>query len=420
MPNSEISDNSELLGALFALNSRLEAATGDSDVQYTVAELSAWLRDEGYNVGLVAQFFLENPCSAAPWVSPELLITTFTMAIESKIEVIPFVDQLDQQVPGFSQAAFTVIDSLLGTTQDLMATAGGLSGKTATFLKQHPIATTVMAGGALTGVVLIGKSIKKRLAERAASALEDEAPRLERMVDHAALNVASEEMQNPAVMRQIERAEIDPVREAERSARSFENVEINTDLPYLKQAKIVEEKATSLAQKHLDTYLVAITEEIRQADKDTDWLGREHDKEFNKWQNKNYDSLKKAWRDVESDYKGEWGWQKFIKRGYKDTDQYIEDTKDLFNYKLGVKKGDLTNAYKATLRGLDDKAIEAADTAEKRIALAADNSINELEVVVDKDVLKTASRAAIEFENQLAKDIVSAEDKADNLIDDLS
>ena len=418
MPNSEISDNSELLGALFALNSRLEAATGDSDVQYTVAELSAWLRDEGYNVGLVAQFFLENPCSAAPWVSPELLITTFTMAIESKIEVIPFVDQLDQQVPGFSQAAFTVIDSLLGTTQDLMATAGGLSGKTATFLKQHPIATTVMAGGALTGVVLIGKSIKKRLAERAASALEDEAPRLERMVDHAALNVASEEMQNPAVMRQIERAEIDPVREAERSARSFENVEINTDLPYFKQAKIVEEKATSLAQKHLDTYLDTITGEIRQADKVSSNI--DNYAKFDEWQNKNYYRLKNSWREVESEYKGEWGWQKFIKLEYKNTDQYIEDFKPMSDWRFGVKKGELTNAYKATLRALDEEAIKAADTAEKRIALAADNSINELEVAVDKDVLKTASRAAIEFENQLAKDIASAAEKADNLIDDLS
>ena len=230
------------------------------------------------------------------------------------------------------------------------------------------------------------------------------------------MNVASEEMQNPAVMRQIERAEIDPVREAERSARSFENVEINTDLPYFKQAKIVEEKATSLAQKHLDTYLDTITGEIRQADKVSSNI--DNYAKFDEWQNKNYYRLKNSWREVESEYKGEWGWQKFIKRGYKDTDQYIEDTKDLFNYKLGVKKGELTNAYKATLRGLDDKAIEAADTAEKRIALAADNNINELEEVVDKDVLKTASRAAIEFENQLAKDIASAAEKADNLIDD--
>ncbi|MFZ4108258.1 MAG: hypothetical protein ACOYK4_04565 [Candidatus Planktophila sp.] len=414
MPNSEINDNSELLGALFALNSRLESAPGDSDCQYTVAELSAWLKDEGYNVGQVAQFFLENPCSAAPWASPELLITTFTMAVKSETEVITFVDQLDQQVPGFSQAAFTVIDSLLGTTQDLMATAGGLSGKTATFLKQHPIATTVMAGGALTGIVLIGKSIKKRLAERAASALEDEAPRLERMVDHAALNVASEEMQNPAVMRQIERAEIDPVREAERSARSFENVEINTDLPYFKQAKIVEEKATSLAQKHLDTYLDTITEEIRQADKVSstidDWA------KFDQWR---WHPIRK--KEIFKDFKGNdflnetEKWQKLM---YKGSDEYKPIFENKLESELNYHKMKLANAYKATLRGLDEEAIEAADTAEKRIALAADNSINELEVVVDKDVLKTASSAAIEFENQLAEDIASAAEKADNLIDD--
>jgi hypothetical protein len=55
MPISEINDNSELLGALFALNSRLESAPGNSDCQYTVAELCAWLQSSCSALGLVGR-----------------------------------------------------------------------------------------------------------------------------------------------------------------------------------------------------------------------------------------------------------------------------------------------------------------------------------------------------------------------------
>jgi hypothetical protein len=94
MHTPELKANPELLAAFFALNSRLESATGESDYRHTVAELSAWLRDEGYDIDLIAQFFLENPCGATPWVSPELLINAYTIAVESEIEAFTFVDQL--------------------------------------------------------------------------------------------------------------------------------------------------------------------------------------------------------------------------------------------------------------------------------------------------------------------------------------
>jgi hypothetical protein len=272
-----------------------------------------------------------------------------------------------------------------------------------------------MAGVGLTGVVLIGKSIKKRLAERAASALEAEAPRLERMADHAALNVVYEEMQNPAIMRNIERAEIDPVREAESSARLFENVEINFNTTYFNQAKIVEEKAKSLAQKHLDTYLETITEEIRQADKVSstidDWA------KFDQWR---WHPIRK--KEIFKDFEGkgrneEEKWQKLM---YKGSDEYKEIFNNRLESELKYHKWKLEKAYKASLRGLDDDAIKAADTAEKRLALAAENSITELEVVVDKDVLKAASSVAIDYEGQLAVDIQKATERAENTIDDLS
>ena len=50
------------------------------------------------------------------------------------------------------------------------------------------------------------------------------------------------------------------------------------------------------------------------------------------------------------------------------------------------------------------------------------NSKSELSsgLVIFRGVLKSASSAAIEFENQLTKDIANAADKADNLINNLA
>lgn len=69
------------------------------------------------------------------------------------------------------------------------------------------------------------------------------------------------------------------------------------------------------------------------------------------------------------------------------------------------------------MRGLNDEAIKAADTAEKRLALAANHNITDLEVIVQEDVRKNVSRAAINFERQLTMDIADAEV---NFIDDVT
>ena len=48
--------------------------------------------------------------------------------------------------------------------------------------------------------------------------------------------------------------------------------------------------------------------------------------------------------------------------------------------------------------GIAIETIKAADTAEKRLARASENSITELGVVVEKDVLMATPHAAIDFE----------------------
>jgi hypothetical protein len=390
----------------------LESATEESNCQHTVAELSAWLRNEGYDVDLIAQFFLENPCSATPWIHPDILVSIYTMAVKSESDVFTFVDQLDQHSPGFTQAAFAVIDGLLGTSQDLMATAGGLSGKPATFLKQHPLATTVLAAGGLTVTVGVVQSIRRRMAERAVDALEMQTHQLGVMAEHAAVNVATEELRSPAVMRNVERAELDPVGEAENIARFYDNVVIDPDMNYVKPLVLVEERASFLAREHINRHIHSITEELRAANKaepiaDDDWT-------FRDW------ALTPA--NLPSDLRPRAGLNEVLtiqKSRYRESDQFEELFNERLEGQLEVYKVNLSHAYQASLRQLDEEAIKAADTAEKRLKLAAKHSITELEAAVENDVLKTVSRAAVDFEKQLTKDIESATEKADNIIDNL-
>ena len=81
------------------------------------------LKNEGYDVDLLAQFFLEDPCSATPWVSSDMRVSTYTKAVKTDLDVFTFLNQLGQQSSAFLQAGFDVIDRLVETTLDLMKTA---------------------------------------------------------------------------------------------------------------------------------------------------------------------------------------------------------------------------------------------------------------------------------------------------------